>query len=134
MIMLLFGTYFLTVVSDHQGTDDRDPDLDNYFGSMLVTVLSLFQMTTGGFDWKEVSDLLMPVSPMAVIVLCAYMAMMSYAILNILTGICVNTATKTAEDDFDISMLEDQMREESAASQLAKHFHDHDESGNGEIT
>jgi len=70
------------VASDHQGTGEHDPDLDNYFGSMSVMDLSLFQMTTGGLDWKVVSDLLMPFLPMAVVVLCVYMAMMSYAVLK----------------------------------------------------
>merc|ERR1712241_88062 len=134
MIMLIFATYFLTVVSERQATDEFDPKLTLFFGSLPVALLRLFQMTTGGFDWKELSDLLEEFSTTSVVMLCLYISMMEYAILNILTGICCNTANRTAEEDFDITMHEEQSRQENATSKLTEYFHDNDESGNGQIT
>merc|ERR1719195_621945 len=101
---------------------------------MPRAVLSLFQVTTGGFDWGEMADLLSPISALSVIVLCIYVSMMQYAIMNILTGICCHTASKTAEEDFDITHLEEQRNEKGASAKLAAYFHKHDMSGIGEIT
>jgi len=134
MIMITFATFFLTVVSDHQSTNGPHPELDPFFGSMTAMIISLFQITTGGFDWREMSSLLMEFSPLSVAVLCLYVSMMEYAILNILTGICCTTANKTTEDDMDITMHEEQQRQDCATAKLRKYFHLHDTSGNGEIT
>jgi len=134
MIMIAFATFFLTVVADHQAANGRNHELDQYFGSMVAMILSLFQITTGGFDWRDMSNLLMEVSPSSVVVLCMYVSMMEYAVLNILTGICCNTANKTAEDDFDIAILEQQSRQASVTKKLTKYLNDHDLSGNGVIT
>jgi len=134
MIMIAFATYFLTVVSDYQADNGEDPELNAFFGSMAAMVLSLFQMTTGGFDWRDMSNQLLPVSHTSVAVLCIYVSMMEYAIMNILTGICCNKANKTAEDDFDITILEERMRQESAIAKLTKYFHDHDLAGDGQLT
>jgi hypothetical protein len=134
MIMVTFATYFITVVSDYQADNGRVYELDPFFGSLPEMVLSLFQITTGGFDWNEMSNLLMGFSPVSVIVLCVYVSMMQYAILNILTGICCHTATKTAEEDFDITHLEDRSHAQSASAKLLAYLHDHDESGKGQLT
>jgi hypothetical protein len=134
MIMVTFATYFLTVVSDYQADNGPDPALNKFFGSMDKIILCLFQVTSGGFDWGEMADLLKPLSPMSVTVLCIYVSMMQYAILNILTGICCHTASKTAEDDFDITHLEEQKNEKSAQVKLAMYFRKHDMSGKGHIT
>merc|ERR1719362_2433062 len=132
--MVTFSTYFLTVVSDYQATHGIDPQLEIYFGSLQTMVLTLFQVTTGGFDWREMSNQLMEFSPVSVLVLCVYISTMEYAILNILTGICCNTANKTAEDDFDITILEERSRQESATKKLTKFFRDQDQTGSGRIT
>jgi hypothetical protein len=63
---------------------------------------SLFQAVTGGCDWRDLSDLLCQISPIACGVFYAYISLMVFAILNILTGICVNTANKAADDDMDL--------------------------------
>jgi len=134
MIMVSFATYFLTVASDHQANNGIDPELEPYFGSIAATMLSLFQMTTGGFDWRDMSNQLMAFSPVSVAVLCVYISMMHYAIMNILTGICCNTANKAAEEDFDITLLEESSRQESVLKKLKQYLYDNDESGEGLIT
>jgi len=134
MIMVTFATYFLTVTADHQANHGIDPELEPFFGSMSATVICLFQITTGGFDWRDMSDLLMAISPLSVGVLCAYISMMQYAILNILTGICCNTANRTAEDDFDITIVEERHRQEGATIKLANYLRENNVSGNGHIT
>jgi len=134
MIMLAFATLFLTVTTDYRAEHGPQPHMEEYFGSMPVMLLSLFQMTTGGFDWRDMSDILWVISPLSVGALCLYMSMMQYAIMNILTGICCNTAHRTAEDDFEISIHEERVRQDAATAKLRKVFHAADVQNQGTIT
>merc|ERR1719510_1168576 len=53
-------------------------------------------------DWRELSDQLCQISPIACGIFYVYISMMVFAIMNILTGICVNNANKAADDDMDL--------------------------------
>lgn len=109
------------------------PELDRCFGSMVTSGLCLFQVITGGFDWIEMSNLL-AFSSESVAVLCLYVGMMNFLILNILTGICCDRATRSAAIDFDVQMHEDGLREASATANLEQYFYDNDVSVDGRIT
>merc|ERR1719458_1810771 len=76
---------------------------------------SLFQATTAGVDWRILSDLLAEHSEVTRLVFYGYISMMVYAIMNILTGICVNNANKAADDDMDIC-TEDMLKNEDVAN------------------
>jgi len=134
MIMSAFSVFFLTMVSDYQATDGPNPELEQYFGSMTKVMLCLFQATTGGMDWRVVCEALMEVSFLSVAMLCVFISMMNYAIMNILTGICVNTANKTAEDDFEISIHEERSRQDNVTGKLKELLHEGDKDNNGTIT
>jgi len=113
MIMAGFTVYIVTVVSDHQATEGPDSWAIQYFGSMPAGMLSLFQAATTDMDWHTVSEGLWRISPVACCVFFGYVSMMVYAIMNILTGICVNNANRAAEDDFDLSLHEERSRHKS---------------------
>lgn len=133
MIQLGFSLFFLTITTDYQSDHGQMLEFQPFFGSMPRMVLSLFQITTGGFDWRELSDLL-SFSPVTVFVLCLYVSMMFYAIMNILIGICCETASKTAEEDFEVSIVAEQEREDNAITRLKQFFADVDSDGSGNIT
>lgn len=125
-----FGVYLATAASDHQAEMMRqaeviDEDMAMYFGSMPNVMVSLFQATTGGVDWRILSDTLGRISEFTRCMLYVYIAMMVYAIMNILTGICVNNANKAADDDLEIS-AEAFSRHNSAVALLKKLLHGED--------
>jgi len=100
--------------------------MELYFGSMPSAMISLFQATTDGLEWKVLSDILGKVSVMSLCTFYAYISMMVYAITNILTGICVNNATRAAYEDFEISMYEQMSKRENVVVMLRQIFHDAD--------
>jgi len=134
MIMSGVGVYLATAVSDYQAEHGTNPEMATYFGSMPGVIVSLFQATTGGMDWIILSDLLGQVSILPQFVLFGYISMMMYAIMNILTGICVTTANRSAEEDMEITINEELTKHNSAISSLQRIFHDHDVDGNGQLT
>jgi hypothetical protein len=134
MIMSAFAVYFITVVSEYQAKQGAHQKYQAFFGSMITTMITLFQAITGGFDWGEMSDLLWSISPMASWVLFVYISMMQYAILNILTGICCSTASKTADDDLEVSRKEEDLRNDGVAAKLKRFLHAADLEGTGTIS
>jgi len=120
MMMSMFGVYFSTVIADYQAEVGTDPNMAMYFGSMPAVMISLFQATTGGLDWRELSDLLLRASTQGFVVFLGYISMMVYAFMNIIIGICVNNAGKAAEDDFDNCVHEELPKHNSVVVTLCK--------------
>jgi len=133
MVTFLFSVYLATAVSDYQA-NQLNADCELYFGTMPRALLSLFQATTGGMDWRVLSDLLGKVSTMAVAVFLMYICLMYYAIMNILTGVCVNHATKAADDDVENVIREELYRHNNVVNHLQKIFHNADVRGTGTLT
>jgi len=134
MLTSVVGVFLVTAVADHQAkSEEADADMEVYFGSMTSAVTSLFQATSNGIDWRLLSDILGKVSVLPQSMLYLYIGMMVFAIMNILTGICVNNANRAAEDDFEISMFEEISKRESVVVQLKRIFHDADTEKSGVI-
>jgi len=108
LIMSGIGSYFAWVVADTlaSGAEESNSEVLENFGSMTKILTSLFQATTGGRDWRELSDILCRISPFSCFIFYGYISMMVYAINNILTGICVANANRAADDDMELSSEE----------------------------
>merc|ERR1712008_468172 len=97
--------YLAWVVAEYLDSEDGKSNSEvvkQSFGNVPRIMMSLFQAITGGVDWRDLSDLLCDISPVACAIFYAYISMMVFAIMNILTGICVNNANKAADDDMDM--------------------------------
>jgi len=117
-IIYLVGIYFTQLVADQreeEGTlptsgdpsegEERDP-LQRYFGGLGRTVLTLFQCITGGVDWGEVLDpLAVQVSPWIAVIFCLYIAFAVLAMLNVVTGVVVESSILSAKADKDFFMI-----------------------------
>lgn len=92
---------------------DAEPDefLLKYYGSLWASVQTLFQSVTGGIDWNEVlSPMTQSISPFLAPVFMLYIAFAVLAMLNIVTGVFVESALISAKADKDICMVSN-MRE-----------------------
>ncbi|CAE7707619.1 Scn11a [Symbiodinium pilosum] len=76
------------------------PDLKSYYGSLPEALVSLFQGITGGIDWN---DLLEPleeqISPWLAVVFVLYIAFAVLAMMNVVTGIFVESALQSTRAD-----------------------------------
>jgi len=71
-----------------------------YYSSLARAVLSLFQGMTGGVDWDDlISPLMEEISPLTGIVFSLYIAFAVLAMMNVVTGIFVESALLTAKAD-----------------------------------
>jgi len=115
MVVYILGVYFTQVVSDYKRSkmqehpdaelDDNHKLLDTHFGSLSKSFLALFQSVTGGIDWDTAARPLFEVGWTAGAIFMLYILFTTLAVLNVVTGIFVDTALKSAKADKDAYMV-----------------------------
>jgi len=119
LVLLIFMLYvvgicFTQLVSHHirsaDGLTRGEEVLQEQFGSLGSSVLSLFQAMSGGMDWDDLSRPLGEVHGSLQLLFALYIAFAVLAMLNVVTGVFVDSAvqssTKDQEDDFVLRMRE----------------------------
>eukprot|EP00439_Symbiodinium_sp_Y106_P057293 s1143_g8.t1 len=115
LLLLIFvvGICFTQVVADvgleapqliQEGTDTFE-----YYGSLLRSVMSLYQSITSGVSWRDASQPLERHQPIMGLIFAVYIAFAALAMLNVITGVFVESAMASARDraSADIALLEE---------------------------
>lgn len=105
LVVYIAAVVFTQIVSIYL-ENNQDEELERYFGTLGSSVFVLFQSFTGGVDWRDVTTPL--VNKISVImgpVFMLYISFMLFAVLNIVTGVFVETALRNAKDDKDYFMI-----------------------------
>jgi len=116
LLVYVFGVYFTQMVLDHRVALQMDPaisrneedlqSLVRYYGSLGRSILSLYQAITGGVDWNELTVPIMnEIHVLVGGVIVLYIAFGVLALLNVVTGVFVESALKSAKEDRDDYML-----------------------------
>mmetsp|Transcript_49449 Transcript_49449/g.138477 ORF Transcript_49449/g.138477 Transcript_49449/m.138477 type:complete len:565 (+) Transcript_49449:151-1845(+) len=148
MLMLItiyvFGVYLLdnvtfylhTVNIGELGEKDRVNAelLQLRFGSMLQTFYTLFAILTGGLNWAEIADALQNVGWSNAVVMVFFVFFMVFAVMNIITGIFVESATESVYSDHDEGLQEEMRTESSAFKELRVIFERIDEKQSGSMS
>merc|ERR1712190_567509 len=104
LLMMYVLSVFLTQMIVQRGEDDpsildMNGSLYQYFNSVPRSVLSLYQSMTGGTDWNEVLEPLEThISPWLSILFSIYIAFAVLAMMNVVTGVFVESALLTAKE------------------------------------
>eukprot|EP00929_Paragymnodinium_shiwhaense_P001757 TRINITY_DN101990_c0_g1_i1.p1 TRINITY_DN101990_c0_g1~~TRINITY_DN101990_c0_g1_i1.p1 ORF type:complete len:654 (+),score=130.26 TRINITY_DN101990_c0_g1_i1:100-2061(+) len=123
-LLLIFGMIFVISIFILQTVTDQrvrngeaildDEATDRFFSSLGSLIVSLWASITGGVQWSHMMDPLMHVSPVTGLVFMLYIAFSILALMNVMTGIFVEQAMKTARAD----------EEQFVAVSVAKYFND----------
>eukprot|EP00930_Biecheleria_cincta_P033964 TRINITY_DN23503_c0_g2_i1.p1 TRINITY_DN23503_c0_g2~~TRINITY_DN23503_c0_g2_i1.p1 ORF type:complete len:807 (+),score=149.26 TRINITY_DN23503_c0_g2_i1:27-2447(+) len=116
LLVYVFGVYFTQLVLDHRLSLVADPglprreemvqELQRFYGSLSRSILSLYQAITGGVDWDQLAvPLISEVHVLLGGVVALYIAFGVLALLNVVTGVFVESALKSAKEDRDNYML-----------------------------
>lgn len=81
--------------------------METFFGSLPMTMLTLFMCVAGGVDWWEVCSLLLEISPLYACIFIFFVAITVLAVLNVINAMFVNDAMATTRMDMDLRMRED---------------------------
>lgn len=121
--MFIFGTLLTqnVTVALHL---DKDPiltkqdvqALEKYYGDLPRTMYTLFVSVTGGIDWDNANAVLYKTGWVNGMIFCFYIFFTVLALLNIISGIFLDSAMTAAHTDKD-EVIQAQLREERSAIQ-----------------
>lgn len=89
--------------------DELRDDILKYFGSVLQTMMTYHMSTSGGNDWGQYYEVLSAASRSSAAILVFVAAFTQIALLNIMTGVFVESAMKIAQPDQQLIALEQRM-------------------------
>jgi hypothetical protein len=122
----------------YQTNVDIDPtvseQLQLYFGSVGISMITMFQANTGGQDWKTFYDCLTPTGYLYSSLYLAFMVFSQIAFFNVLTALFVEHAIQIAKPDRDDRVLLDRQAHLLESTELTKLFNEADKDGTGKIS
>mmetsp|Transcript_41578 Transcript_41578/g.96822 ORF Transcript_41578/g.96822 Transcript_41578/m.96822 type:complete len:563 (-) Transcript_41578:60-1748(-) len=131
LIIYVFGLLFTSAALDHRLTTGmEDSQLSRYWGTLDVSVTTLYRSVLGGLDWGEAAGPLGTSGYVWVLIFQFYIGFVSFSILNVMTGVFCNSAIRAAEHDHTI-MMQNRTQFRDMAAELFKKM---DSTGFGEIT
>jgi len=137
MIMFICSVHLAQAVTDyrleHEGREleEWERSLIKHYGTLHESIYTLFQFLSGGNDWGELADPLLQLHWSYSLFMSAYIAFTALAVMNIVTGIFVETAMRAPEDDHDAVLKEEWENESSAVCQIMDLLQGADVDGNG---
>jgi len=112
MVLMIYsvGIYLTQLVADHRHSMDSGTEayevLGEYYGSMGRTMWIMFMSVTGGAEWGEFCEpLIKEVSPWVALVFTLSISFMILAMLNVVTGVFVDSVLKFQASDRDMVMV-----------------------------
>lgn len=115
ILIIAFLIYIMAVFITQMVTEKlrNDPDdkeahenLSKFFNSVSMCCLVLFQSMTGGIDWGDItSPLIDHISPGMAVIYCLYVSFAVFAMLNVITGVFVESALASDAQGKDADMV-----------------------------
>eukprot|EP00812_Abedinium_dasypus_P008495 NODE_2251_length_968_cov_278.419496.p1 GENE.NODE_2251_length_968_cov_278.419496~~NODE_2251_length_968_cov_278.419496.p1 ORF type:complete len:251 (+),score=64.63 NODE_2251_length_968_cov_278.419496:3-755(+) len=122
------------LLANRQVGDLDETFVMSYFGTTARTMAVLAMCVTGGMDWGDVAEPLNEISVAHSAVFTTYIAIAILGVLNVVTGIFVDSATKNVQKDAEHMMLLEMNDRLEWMEELAKAFEDADVDHEGRIT
>jgi len=146
VIQWIFAVYLVHIATDQieqkvaadgasamQSQEVRD--LAEFYGSLWLALYTLFLSVTGGLDWGEASNALRKVELYhAVILYIFFIALTVFAVLNVVTGVFVENATKLAGQDRDLVIQHNLAQREEYIEDALTVFREADTDHSGLVT
>jgi len=149
LLLILFYSFsciFTQLVTDYcrfetiQNTTDLNAapecpeELGSYWGNIMDSMITLFMSITGGINWEEAYTPLRQVSVVALWLMNLYIVIGFFTILNVVTGVFVNTAIESASADKDIATLKQMEKRNEILASLREVFMEMDETTRYEVS
>ncbi|CAE8584841.1 unnamed protein product, partial [Polarella glacialis] len=103
LLTYVVGIFLTQCVTDHQITqtpESLNHDLEDFYGTLGSTMLSLFQAISGGEEWRKMlSPMMSDITVWLSVPFCMYIAFVAFAMMNILTGIFVDKSMQSGQEE-----------------------------------
>jgi len=136
--MYVFAVSFTQSTTDHfKQQEDRDETsrvLEERFGSVPRAFYTLMQSMTSGLTWGEVCDALMVIDWIMPALFLFYIAFTILALLNIITGVFVDSAVQTTKTKREFMVQKEVELRERYIQEMSEVFSTIDADGSGMIS
>lgn len=85
--------------NDPNYTEEVAVEVRSNFGSLYLTMLSLYKSGTGGADWEGYYGLMQEMGPGYAVVFLGFVQFFGLVVMNVITGIMVDKVVKAALED-----------------------------------
>jgi hypothetical protein len=129
--------YLTQTVTTHiqENPELEESDLRDPYGSVNTAVLTLYMAISGGADWGDLADpLVADISGLWSFFYSFYIALFTFAVLNVVTGVVVDKAMSTAADDRDNVIHEELNKQMTFMEDVRVIFSEGDDDGSDDLT
>lgn len=142
LIMFVFGVAFMQVASGEmekiKAAPENNVEIDEanirlHFGSLVVTIYTLYISICGGLDWGDAAEPLMSIHPILGMMFAVYIAFAVFCVLNIVTGVFVENATKITQQNDTNAIMDELAIREMWTDEVQVLFKAADADGSGEL-
>lgn len=134
----MFGVLLLEGARDYARNGDADPmvlhDLEKYYSSLFITIYTLTRAISGGMSWRDCASPFDKISWMYSVAFTLFVSFVLFGLLNILTGVFVESASAIADIDRDFVIQEEMNNQSSMVNVMRELFHRVDKDSSGGIT
>jgi len=139
MTFYMFGVGFTTAACDYLDSSEKWNDeqyevLVDSFGTIDKSIISLFMSMSGGNDWEVYYSSLLWLPIYYRMAFLLFIAFSTFAVVNIVTGVFVESALGANIKDRDIVVHEELEEKKAYMASMQEIFEEMDEEGNGTIS
>jgi len=136
-MIYIFSLIILQGLTGYLQEGNAEPEvkesITQLFGSMSTTMLSLYQVTTGGDDWGRYYDTIDSSGSLYSQLFLFYIAFFTFAVVNVLTGMIVENVTGLANDDEQSQVIQYRKVRKAVQEEARQLFFKLDRKGDGMI-
>jgi len=108
-------------------------ELRKYWANVPESMLTLFMAISQGLNWEDAMEPLRDVSALAVVLVILYVVITVFAILNVVTGVFLNTAIESAGADKDVATIRQVHAKAQQVEALQQIFREIDRENDNEV-
>jgi len=139
LILYIFALFFVQNTSGYLVAEEGNipeehmANIDKFYGNVESTIMTLYQSSSGGLDWREAYDVAEKSGVLNAIGFIFFTIFFNFAVFNILSGIFIEKALAAAAPDREQQALEQRRIEEQEAIELTKLLRSMDFASTGRI-
>lgn len=139
VMLLVFAVFFTQgtisyCVMHENMQDDSTDQLRYYFGTLFNSISSLFVATTGGRDWGDVMDVLLPLGFGYRVIFYLFIVFAIFALTNIITAVIIESTMARSKNDH-MFVIEHKIHEKDLfIEDVEQVFDELDDDNSGRIT
>jgi len=108
LVIYIYGIMVLQLIADDMSLPENShaASLNKYYGSLMVTLYTLFGSVSGGLSWQDGAEPLVQVHPYMRLASVFYIMFAVLCVLNVITGVFVENAFKIHNNDEDRAIFD----------------------------